>query len=189
MVKKIKTEEKQTKQVKTKAKVETKKVKAKKETVVKKAEVKVPITPIIKKAVKKDALKLKVPKGFTYGTGKRKCSIAKVWLFGGKGQIAVNEQELKAYIKRDCLCDVVKSPLNKLSLLNKYDARISVMGGGLTGQASAIQLGLARALVKLNPEFRKVLKEDSLLSRDSRIKERKKYGKKKARKGYQFRKR
>jgi small subunit ribosomal protein S9 len=132
---------------------------------------------------------LKVPAENKYGTGRRKTSIAKVWVFKGKGEIAINRHSIKYYLKRDILVDIAKRPLDKLQLDKKYDIRISVQGGGLTGQAYAIQLGIARALLNMDENFRKPLRDEGLLTRDARIKERKKYGRKKARKGYQFRKR
>jgi small subunit ribosomal protein S9 len=155
-----------------------------------------PVKKEPKKEVKKESKKinkdeLKVPKVSYYGTGKRKTSIARVWLFEGSGNININSHNAKDYLKRDIIVNYIKTPLNKLNITKKYDVVAGVTGGGLIGQAGAIRLGIARALVNMNAEFKKLLKEDenNLLTRDSRIKERKKYGRKRARKGYQFRKR
>lgn len=132
---------------------------------------------------------LKVPHENYYGTGKRKTSIARVWIFPGKGRIEVNGKQIEEHFGRLNYQAMVNRPLQQLNLDGKYDVKAAVVGGGLTGQASAIQLGISRALLELNETFRKALKQDRLLTRDPRIKERKKYGRKRARKGYQFRKR
>ena len=133
--------------------------------------------------------KLKVPKMFYYGTGKRKTAIAKVWLFPGKGNIQINQQTLLQYFKTDLRVDISKSPLIKLNLADKYDAVISTLGGGLVAQVDAVKLGFARALLTLNEGFKPELKHFGFLTRDPREKERKKYGNKRARKGKQYRKR
>ncbi|MFA5880067.1 MAG: 30S ribosomal protein S9 [Candidatus Margulisiibacteriota bacterium] len=130
-----------------------------------------------------------MPKKSFYGTGRRKTSIAKVWVFEGSGNIIVNDMPLFDYIKNPLMVDYVNWPLLKLNVVNKYDVVVKALGGGLIGQAGAIRLGIARALDLMSPDFKLILKEDGLLTRDSRIKERKKYGRKKARKGFQFRKR
>ena len=135
------------------------------------------------------ALTLKVAKESFYGTGKRKCAIAKVWLFKGTGKIVVNKTDAKDYFNLESMVKNIKKPLDKLNITNKYDCFIRTLGGGKSGQQDAIILGISRALVEMNSEFRPSLKEEGFLSRDSRIKERKKYGRKRARKGYQFRKR
>jgi small subunit ribosomal protein S9 len=132
---------------------------------------------------------MKVPKVNYYGTGKRKTSIAKVWLFEGTGNILINDMPVLEYIKRDVLKDYILRPLEALSALNKYNVVIKTLGGGLTGQAGACQLGIARALLAMNESLRAELKKFGFLTRDSRIKERKKYGCKRARKGFQYRKR
>ena len=134
-------------------------------------------------------LVLKVPQEAFYATGRRKEAIAKVWLFPGKGTISVNNQELKEYIKRSILVDSVNMPLNVLSVQGKYDVKVSTLGGGLTGQAEAIQLGIARALVSMDENFRKPLRANGLLTRNARVKERKKYGRQGARKKPTYRKR
>jgi len=140
-----------------------------------------------KKVVEKK--KVKVADKSFYGTGKRKCAIARVWLFEGQGQITVNRYDASYYLKQDVLVDYIKQPLAKLNLLNKYDVVASVLGGGLVGQAGALRLGIARALLLMNEEFKSLLKSGGFLTRDSRVKERKKYGRKRARKGFQYRKR
>ena len=132
---------------------------------------------------------LKVPSKNCYGTGKRKTSIAKVWVFEGTGIIEVNGIPVADYIKNELMVDYIWWPLNKLNISNKYNVVVKALGGGLIGQAGAIRLGIARALLEMNQDFKALLREDGLLTRDSRIKERKKYGRKKARKGFQFRKR
>ncbi|MGE4169285.1 MAG: 30S ribosomal protein S9 [Candidatus Margulisiibacteriota bacterium] len=130
-----------------------------------------------------------MPKTSYYGTGKRKSAIAKVWLFPGSGQMVINNEVAIAYLNTKILEDQVREPLKVLGLETKYDVVISTLGGGIVGQAGACQLGISRALLELNPEFRASLKPHGLLTRDPRIKERKKYGRKRARKGFQFRKR
>lgn len=139
--------------------------------------------------LKQEPVTVKIPVESFYGTGKRKSAIAKVWLFGGSGKYFINENPANVYLKQEVLAQLVIRPLKQLGLDNKYDVVISVLGGGLVGQADACQLGIARALLELNPEFRKPLKDAGFLTRDPRVKERKKYGRKKARKGFQFRKR
>ncbi len=138
---------------------------------------------------KKYELELKVPQSSNYGTGKRKNAIAKVWLFEGKGQVSINNKLPLSYLGSEVLVNTLLRPLQLLGLAAKYDVKISTLGGGLVGQADACAHGISRALLELNESFRQKLKEAGLLTRDSRIKERKKYGRKKARKGYQFRKR
>ncbi len=132
---------------------------------------------------------LKIPSDSFYGTGKRKNAISRVWIFKGKGDVSINDSNAEYYLKRKVLLDVIHKPLQKLGVEGKYSIVIHTKGGGLTGQAYASQLGISRALVCANDESKSSLKEEKLLTRDSRIKERKKYGRKKARKGYQFRKR
>ena len=122
-------------------------------------------------------------------TGRRKKSIARVRLFPGNGKIVVNNRELGEYLQLDTLKLVARQPLELTNTADKYDAIIRVVGGGLSGQAGAICHGLARALVKANEQYKKELKTAGLLTRDSRMKERKKYGLKKARKASQFSKR
>lgn len=124
-----------------------------------------------------------------YGTGRRKSSIARVRLVEGTGKITVNGKDLEEFFGADTLKVIVKQPLTVTNTLDKYDVIASVNGGGFSGQAGAIRLGVARALNEANTEFRPSLKSNGFLTRDSRAKERKKYGLKKARKAPQFSKR
>lgn len=124
-----------------------------------------------------------------YGTGKRKTSIAKVWMRVGDGKIIVNKKPLNEHFPSDNSRMIVKSPLSLTDTLNRYDLNISVTGGGMTGQASAIKHGISKTLLQSDPNLRLSLKRAGFLTRDSRIKERKKYGQKGARKKFQFSKR
>jgi len=126
---------------------------------------------------------------FFCGTGRRKTSIARVKLALGTGKIIVNEREIAAYFGREILQDVVRTPLVATSTLGKFDVLVNVEGGGIHGQADAIKLGIARALTEADPSTISVLKKASLLTRDSREKERKKYGQKGARGKFQWSKR
>ena len=123
------------------------------------------------------------------GTGRRKKSIARVRLVEGKGNITVNNMSIDEYFGTEILKVIVKQPLTATNTLAKYDVICKVQGGGYTGQAGAVRHGIARALVEANSEFRPVLKASGFLTRDPRMKERKKYGLKKARKAPQFSKR
>lgn len=133
--------------------------------------------------------KVKQPTNIFIAVGRRKSSVARVRLFPGNGKILVNGQELDKYLQRDTLVLVAKQPLVLVDAASKYDAAINVDGGGIAGQAGAICHGLARALVKANEQYKAELKAAGLLTRDPRMKERKKYGLKKARKASQFSKR
>ena len=124
-----------------------------------------------------------------YGTGKRKSSTARVRLLPGAGQVIVNKRDLNEYFKNETQRTVIRYPLAVTDNLGKFDIRALVSGGGTSGQAGAIRLGIANALLQFNAELRPRLKRAGLLSRDSRIKERKKYGQKGARKRFQFSKR
>ena len=124
-----------------------------------------------------------------YGTGRRKSSIARVYLAPGKGKITVNGRPYNDYLCRSPLSMVVTQPLSKVDSLESYDIQAQVKGGGLTGQAGALRLGISRALVKVNEDFRKELRKGGFLTRDSRRVERKKYGQPGARKRFQFSKR
>ena len=123
------------------------------------------------------------------GTGRRKKSIARVRLVEGKGNITVNYKTLDEYFGTEVLKVIVKQPLVATNTLDKYDVICKVIGGGFTGQAGAIRHGIARALNEANSEYRPTLKSAGFLTRDPRMKERKKYGLKKARKAPQFSKR
>ena len=124
------------------------------------------------------------------GLGKRKQSIARVFLISGEGNLVINKTSGEKYLQyNDTYLNTVWSPLEKLNLDKQFNIVALVNGGGLTGQAQAIQLGVARLLCKMDPENRKILKPFGFLTRDSRIKERKKYGLRKARKAPQYSKR
>ena len=123
------------------------------------------------------------------GTGKRKSSTARVRLLPGAGQVIVNKRDLNEYFKNETQRTVIRYPLAVTDNLGKFDIRAIVNGGGTSGQAGAIRLGIANALLQFNSELRPRLKRAGLLTRDSRIKERKKYGQKGARKRFQFSKR
>ena len=124
-----------------------------------------------------------------YGTGRRKTSAARVFLRPGTGTITVNHREFDNFVPTDALRVQVKRPLLVTETGDKFDVLATVAGGGVNGQAGAVRLGIARALVEFNAELRKLLKKDGLLTSDSRIKERKKYGLAGARKRFQFSKR
>ncbi|MBU0465270.1 MAG: 30S ribosomal protein S9 [Proteobacteria bacterium] len=124
-----------------------------------------------------------------YATGKRKDSVAKVWLAPGNGKIVVNNKDLNEYFELNVTRDLLSSPLILTEKTNDFDIKVTVMGGGKSGQAGAIRLGVSKALVLLDPDLRGVLKSAGFLTRDSRTKERKKYGKKGARASFQFSKR
>ena len=123
------------------------------------------------------------------GTGRRKESIARVRLTSGKGNITVNGKDLNEYFGSDILKVIVNQPFAVTNTVGKYDVVVKVVGGGLTGQAGAVRHGISRALLNVNSEYRPILKSNGLLTRDPRMKERKKYGLKKARKAPQFSKR
>ncbi len=124
-----------------------------------------------------------------YGTGRRKESVARVFLRPGEGKITVNGKSFQDYFRGVIKAVSALEPLRVVDMVGKFDAVITVKGGGTTGQIDAIKLGLARALEKYNPEFRKKLKPAGLLTRDARVVERKKYGKHKARRAPQYSKR
>lgn len=123
------------------------------------------------------------------GTGRRKTSIAKVWLRRGGGNVTVNRKSLEEYFPREVWRIKAREPLEVTGTSGEYDVMVTVKGGGLTGQAGAVSHGLARALLKSNETLRKKLKISGLLKRDPRMVESKKYGKRKARRGQQFSKR
>lgn len=123
------------------------------------------------------------------GTGRRKVSVARVRLTSGKGEIIVNGKTLDEYFGTEILKVIVNQPFAVTNTISKYDVIVKVTGGGYTGQAGAIRHGISRALLEANSEFRPTLKQNGFLTRDPRMKERKKYGLKKARKAPQFSKR
>ncbi|MEK0285367.1 30S ribosomal protein S9 [Caldifermentibacillus hisashii] len=124
-----------------------------------------------------------------YGTGRRKSSVARVRLVPGDGRIVINDRDIEEYIPFAALREVVKQPLVVTETVGRYDVLVNVKGGGYTGQAGAIRHGIARALLQADPEYRAVLKRAGFLTRDARMKERKKYGLKGARRAPQFSKR
>lgn len=126
---------------------------------------------------------------YHYGTGRRKTSVSRVFIKPGKGSITVNSKSLEDYFERPTLRQIVLQPLTLLNQEGKFDLYITVAGGGKSGQAGAVRHGLARALEKFNPEFRSDMKKAGFMTRDSRMVERKKYGKPKARKSDQYSKR
>jgi len=129
-------------------------------------------------------------KPYLYGTGRRKSSVARVHLFpGGTGEITINGRDIDDYFGLETLKFTVRQPLGKTDMTSKVDIKATVKGGGVTGQAGAIRHGIARALLLVDENFRPVLKEAGFLTRDSRMKERKKYGLKGARRAPQFSKR
>jgi len=129
------------------------------------------------------------PQGRAYATGKRKDAIAQVWIKPGPGKALVNGKPLDSYFARPVLRMILRQPLGVAKRNGQYDLTVSVAGGGLSGQAGAVRHGLAKALVNYEPDLRPVLKKEGFLTRDPRVVERKKYGKKKARRSFQFSKR
>lgn len=124
-----------------------------------------------------------------YGTGRRKSSVARVYLVPGSGKITINKRDIDEYFGLETLKLIVRQPLEATDTVAKFDVLVNVKGGGFTGQAGAIRHGISRALLEVNPEYRSVLKAEGLLTRDARVKERKKYGLKAARRAPQFSKR
>ncbi len=127
--------------------------------------------------------------GRAYGTGRRKGAIARVWVKKGKGKIVVNGREVETYFARPVLRMIINQPFVSLKEEGKFDITVTVKGGGLSGQAGAVRHGIARALDNFNPEYRPTLRKGGYLTRDSRVVERKKYGRAKARRSFQFSKR
>jgi small subunit ribosomal protein S9 len=124
-----------------------------------------------------------------YATGKRKYAIARAWLSPGTGEITVNARPVDRYFPRPTLRSLVQFPFEVTNLQGKYDVKATLCGGGPTGQAGALRHAISKALVTLNPSLREPLKKEGLLTRDPRVKERKKYGQKGARKRFQYSKR
>jgi small subunit ribosomal protein S9 len=121
--------------------------------------------------------------------GRRKAAVARIFLSEGTGQITINKRDINVYFPSPLLQFVVKQPLNKLGVVEKYDIKVNLDGGGFNGQAGALRLAIARALVKINPEDKPALKVEGFMTRDPREVERKKPGQPKARKRFQFSKR
>ncbi len=124
-----------------------------------------------------------------YGTGRRKNAIAKVWLREGTGTVVINGRSAKDYLMRMTLAELALSPLAVTELRERFDVKVKCLGGGNSGQAGAVRHGIARALVQYDEGLRKLLRKYGMLTRDPRVKERKKYGRKRARRGFQFSKR
>ncbi|MGI9382024.1 MAG: 30S ribosomal protein S9 [Methyloligellaceae bacterium] len=127
--------------------------------------------------------------GRAYATGKRKDAIARVWIKPGAGRIKVNGRDHEKYFARPVLQMILKQPLSAAERKDQYDITCTVTGGGLSGQAGAVRHGISKALTQYEPELRSVLKKGGFLTRDARVVERKKYGKRKARRSFQFSKR
>ncbi len=121
--------------------------------------------------------------------GRRKAAVARVFMSEGSGKILINKRELENYFPSSILQFIVKQPLNKLDVLEKYDIKINLQGGGFKGQSEAARLAIARALVKVNPDDKSALRSEGFMTRDPRVVERKKPGRPKARKRFQFSKR
>ncbi len=124
-----------------------------------------------------------------YATGKRKNSIARVWMMPGSGKVTINEKPMEQYFGRDVLKMIIRQPFEVTGTVDKFDVLVSVSGGGNSGQAGAIRHGISKALLAVDPESRSKLRKEELLTRDPRAKERKKYGQKGARARFQFSKR
>ncbi len=127
--------------------------------------------------------------GRAYGTGRRKDATARVWVKRGSGKITVNGKTLEQYFARPVLRMIINQPFVVLDSQNKFDVFVTVAGGGLSGQAGAVRHGISRALDQYDPSFRPVLRKSGFMTRDSRVVERKKYGRAKARRSFQFSKR
>ena len=127
--------------------------------------------------------------GRAYATGKRKDAVARVWIKPGSGKISINGRDVEVYFARPVLRMILRQPLEVAKRTGQYDLMVTVAGGGLSGQAGAVRHGLAKALTNFEPELRPALKKEGFLTRDARVVERKKYGKKKARRSFQFSKR
>jgi len=127
--------------------------------------------------------------GRAYATGKRKNAVARVWIKPGKGTITINSKDYTQYFARPVLQMLLQQPLSVANRASQYDIMATVMGGGLSGQAGAVRHGISKALTYYEPELRTVLKKGGFLTRDSRVVERKKYGRMKARRSFQFSKR
>ena len=127
--------------------------------------------------------------GRAYATGKRKNAVARVWIKPGAGKISVNTKDFAAYFARPVLQMLLKQPLQPVNRLSQFDVTATVSGGGLSGQAGAVRHGISKALTYYEPDLRPTLKKGGFLTRDSRVVERKKYGKMKARRSFQFSKR
>ncbi len=142
-----------------------------------------------KKEVVKKEKAVKDSKGRVYSTGKRKTSVARVWISAGNGKITVNGKDYEAYFRRPILQMIINQPFGVAKREGAYDVFATIVGGGLSGQAGALKHGISKALALAEPELRPVIKQAGFLTRDSRVVERKHYGHKKARRSFQFSKR
>lgn len=124
-----------------------------------------------------------------YATGRRKTSVARVWIEPGKGEVTVNGRQVMEHFRRETLKMVIEQPLETVNLMGKLNIYATVNGGGLAGQAGALRMGISRAMVEMDAEFRSALRQAGFLTRDARMVERKKYGRPGARKRFQFSKR
>ncbi len=122
-------------------------------------------------------------------SGRRKTSVARVYMTSGQGNITINDRDIKVYFPNEVLQTIVNQPLATLEAVGKYDVKVNVKGGGISGQAEAIRLAITKALIEENAEVRPALKKEGFITRDPRMVERKKYGKRKARRSFQFSKR
>ena len=145
--------------------------------------------PVEKKETVKKEKPVKDAQGRVYATGKRKTSIARVWISAGKGKITVNGKDYEAYFRRPILQLSINQPFGITKREGSYDVFATIVGGGLSGQAGALKHGISKALALAEPELRPVIKQAGFLTRDSRVVERKHYGHKKARRSFQFSKR
>ena len=127
--------------------------------------------------------------GRAYATGKRKDAVARVWIKPGAGKIVVNDRAVEVYFARPVLRMILQQPLQVVNRMGQYDVIVTVAGGGLSGQAGAVRHGISKALTYFEPELRSPLKREGFLTRDARVVERKKYGRAKARRSFQFSKR
>jgi small subunit ribosomal protein S9 len=132
---------------------------------------------------------LSVDKNAFYATGRRKCAVARVWMMPGSGKILINRRDIDDYFGRATSKMIVRQPLELTEMIGRYDIFVNVAGGGLSGQADAIRHGVTRSLMKINGSFRPALKKQGYVTRNPRIKERKKYGQRGARARFQFSKR
>ncbi|MBP5353140.1 MAG: 30S ribosomal protein S9 [Alphaproteobacteria bacterium] len=146
-------------------------------------------TTEVETEVKATRKSVKDKQGRSYATGKRKDAVARVWIKPGKGVITINDKSMDEYFARPVLKMVINQPFVITNRENEFDVVCTVKGGGLSGQAGAIKHGISKALNEYEPELRSVLKQAGFLTRDDRVVERKKYGKAKARRSYQFSKR
>ncbi len=124
-----------------------------------------------------------------YGTGKRKTAVARTWLKPGKGSITINQRDVDDYFRRETAKMIVEQPLVLTDTYGSFDVNVNVSGGGISGQAAAVRHGITKALLQVNPEFRPILKRAGFVTRDPRVRERKKYGQKGARARFQYSKR